>query len=275
MYRKIKAGPYTIETGQRTLIMGILNVTPDSFFDGGRYQVIEQAVDQARKMACEGADIIDIGGESTRPGHQIVSLEEELERVIPIIEAVSQAVDLPISVDTYKATVAREAVQAGAVIINDIWGAKKDPQMADTVVELQVPIILMHNREEAVYTSLLDEMKSDLMESIELILHAGGKNKQILLDPGIGFAKSYEENLLVMNRLHEFLELGYPMLLGTSRKSMIGRALNLPAEDRIEGTAATVALGIVHGTNIIRVHDVKEMVRVASMMDKMLQIGRK
>lgn len=275
MYRKIKAGPYTIETGQRTLIMGILNVTPDSFFDGGRYQVIEQAVDQARKMACEGADIIDIGGESTRPGHQIVSLEEELERVIPIIEAVSQAVDLPISVDTYKANVAREAVQAGAVIINDIWGAKKDPQMADTVVELQVPIILMHNREEAVYTSLLDEMKSDLMESIELILHAGGKNKQILLDPGIGFAKSYEENLLVMNRLHEFLELGYPMLLGTSRKSMIGRALNLPAEDRIEGTAATVALGIVHGTNIIRVHDVKEMVRVASMMDKMLQIGRK
>lgn len=274
MFQLFSTGPYKLDMSQRTMIMGILNVTPDSFFDGGRYQIKEHAVEQASKMAKDGADIIDIGGESTRPGHQSITLDEELERVLPIIEAVHQVVDLPISIDTSKAEVARQAVQAGAVIINDTWGAKKDPLMAKTTVDLQVPIILMHNREQAVYTSLISEIQQDLLESVGLILQAGGSHDQVILDPGIGFAKSYEENLLVMNQLERFVQLGYPVLLGTSRKSMIGKALNLPLEERIEGTAATVSLGIAKGCRIMRVHDVKKMARVSRMMDAMLRIGR-
>ncbi|SFJ36098.1 dihydropteroate synthase [Thermoflavimicrobium dichotomicum] len=267
---EIRAGKYTLSLGNRTWVMGILNVTPDSFSDGGKYNSLERALAHALKLAEDGADILDIGGESTRPGHQPVSLEEELERVIPVIERISQEIDLPISIDTYKAEVARQAIQAGAHIINDVWGAKKDPDMAKVAAEFDVPIILMHNQTEAKYQSLMGDIKADLLESVEIVKRAGVKEEKIILDPGIGFGKTYEQNLLVMRHLEQIVALGYPVLLGTSRKSMIGNTLRLPPEERVEGTAATVALGIAKGCHIMRVHDVKEMVRVCRMMDAML-----
>ncbi|WP_124728600.1 dihydropteroate synthase [Staphylospora marina] len=264
------AGSGWLRVRNRTLVMGILNVTPDSFSDGGRYVRLEAAVEHARKLAADGADIIDIGGESTRPGAMPVSLDEELERVIPVVEAVAKEVNVPISVDTYKAEVARQAVRAGARIINDVWGAKKDPDMARVVAETGVPVILMHNREKAEYVSLLDDIRADLMESVDIVRRAGVPDERIILDPGIGFAKTYEHNLQVMRELEKVTALGFPVLLGTSRKSFIGRTLDLPPDDRVEGTAATVALGIVKGCRIVRVHDVREMVRVCRMMDAML-----
>lgn len=257
--------------GKRTLVMGILNVTPDSFSDGGRFQHLDQAIAHAREMEAAGADIIDIGGESTRPGHTPVSLEEELERVIPIVQAVREAVDIPLSIDTYKAEVARKAVQAGACIINDVWGAKKDPLMAQTAVELDVPIILMHNRKHNHYQFLLSEMKKDLQNSIERVLAAGGSEEQIILDPGIGFAKSYHKDLFVLRHLEEITSMGYPVLLGTSRKSVIAKTLHLPPDERVEGTAATVAVGVMKGCQIVRVHDVQPMVRLCRMLDAILQ----
>lgn len=271
----LKAGKYSLPLRRRTLVMGILNVTPDSFSDGGRYNRIDLALEHARKLAQDGADILDIGGESTRPGATPVSLEEELDRVIPVIEKVSQEIDLPVSVDTYKAEVARQAIQAGAHILNDVWGAKRDPDMAKVAAELDVPIILMHNREEAKYNSLMDDILSDLKESVLIAREAGVKEERIILDPGIGFAKSYEENLIVMRNLKRIVDLGYPVLLGTSRKSLIGKTLGLPPEERVEGTAATVAFGVAQGCRIVRVHDVKEMVRVCRMMDAMLYGGQK
>lgn len=257
--------------GKRTLIMGILNVTPDSFSDGGRFLHLDHAVAHARQMAAAGADIIDIGGESTRPGHTPVSLEEELERVIPIIQAVREAVDIPLSIDTYKAEVARQAVQSGVSIINDVWGARKDPLMAQTAVELDVPIILMHNRKHNQYQSLLAEIKEDLQASIERVLAAGGKEEQIILDPGIGFAKSYHKDLFVLRHLEEVTSMGYPVLLGTSRKSVIAKTLHLPPDERVEGTAATVAVGVMKGCQIVRVHDVQPMVRLCHMLDAIMQ----
>ncbi len=255
---------------KRTLIMGILNVTPDSFSDGGKYNNIDEAIVHAKQMVEAGADVIDIGGESTRPGHHSVSLEEELERVIPVIERLSKEISIPISIDTYKSKVAKRAIIAGAHMINDVWGFKKDPDMAKVAAEFHVPSILMHNREKANYNSLLDDIIFDLKESINIALSAGVKKENIILDPGIGFAKSYEDNLLVMNRLDEIVALGYPVLLGTSRKSMIGLTLDLPVNERMEGTAATITLGIMKGCKIIRVHDVKEMKRVAEMTDAMV-----
>ncbi|MDN4593502.1 dihydropteroate synthase [Polycladomyces subterraneus] len=250
--------------------MGILNVTPDSFSDGGRYIDLDRAVAHARQMVADGADIIDIGGESTRPGHKPVPVEEELKRVIPVIERVSREVNVPISIDTYKAETARQALKAGAHIVNDVWGFKRDPDMARVVAEFSVPAILMHNREQATYDSLLDDIVADLQESIQIGRAQGVREEQIILDPGIGFAKTYEENLMVMRHLETITSLGYPVLLGTSRKSMIGKTLDLPVNERVEGTAATVALGIAKGCSIIRVHDVQPMVRVARMMDVML-----
>jgi dihydropteroate synthase len=267
----LQVGPYLLPIHRRTLVMGILNVTPDSFSDGGRYNSLKRAVDRARRMVEEGADLIDVGGESTRPGHVPVSLEEELERVIPVIEALVREVDVPLSVDTYKAEVARQALEAGAHMINDVWGFKKDPDMARVAARFDVPVILMHNRETpAVYDSLLDDICRDLMESVRIAREAGVREARIILDPGIGFAKTYEENLEVMRRLERIVELGFPVLLGTSRKSMIGHALDLPVDQRVEGTAATVVLGIAKGCRIVRVHDVKEMVRVARMTDAIL-----
>ncbi|SEN63485.1 dihydropteroate synthase [Lihuaxuella thermophila] len=271
----LKAGNYRLPLLRRTLVMGILNVTPDSFSDGGRYNRIDLALEHARKLAQDGADILDIGGESTRPGATPVSLDEELERVIPVIEKVAQEIDLPISVDTYKAEVARQAVRAGAHMLNDVWGGKRDPGMVKVAAELDVPIILMHNREEADYHSLMDDILSDLEQSVQIATEAGVKEERIILDPGIGFAKSYEQNLIVMRNLKQIVDLGYPVLLGTSRKSLIGKTLGLPPEERVEGTAATVAFGVAQGCKIVRVHDVKEMVRVCRMMDAMLYGGQK
>ncbi|MBA4495798.1 dihydropteroate synthase [Paenactinomyces guangxiensis] len=267
---QLQAGPHQLSFQRRTLVMGILNVTPDSFSDGGRYNRIDLALKHARQLARDGADILDIGGESTRPGSDPVSLEQEYERVIPVIEKVAKEIDLPISVDTYKAEVAREAVKAGAHIINDVWGAKRDPDMPGTAAELDVPIILMHNRTEAKYRSLMEEVISDLQESVQIVKQAGVKEDKIILDPGIGFAKNVDENLTVMRNLKQIVSLGYPVLLGTSRKSMIGNVLGLPVDQRVEGTAATVAYGIAQGCRIVRVHDVKEMVRVSRMMDAIL-----
>lgn len=256
--------------GKRTKIMGILNATPDSFSDGGKYNDVEAAKRRALEMIEQGADIIDIGGESTRPGFEKVEADEELARVIPVIEAVRGVTDVPISIDTYKADVARESIKAGATIINDVWGAKADPLMAQVAADTGVEIILMHNRDNTEYTDLLLDMKQDIEESIALCHQAGVKDEKIILDPGIGFAKTYEQNLEVMRRLDEFTALGYPVLLGTSRKRFIAKTLDLPVDERVEGTGATVCLGIAKGCEIVRVHDVLEMSRMAKMMDAML-----
>ncbi|WP_279326717.1 dihydropteroate synthase [Bacillus kexueae] len=253
--------------------MGILNITPDSFSDGGRFNALEQAVSRAKEMVQEGAHIIDVGGESTRPGAKPVSLEEELSRVIPIIEALSNEIDVPISIDTYKAEVARQAVNAGATIINDVWGAKKEPEIAKVAAEFNVPIILMHNRKERHYHNLIEDMISDLKESVRIAIEAGVKEENIVLDPGIGFAKTFENNLEVMRHLDRICSLKYPVLLGTSRKSFIGHVLDLPPVERVEGTGATVCLGIERGCQFVRVHDVKEIARMAKMMDAMLGKG--
>ncbi|WP_342437868.1 dihydropteroate synthase [Paenibacillus sp. FSL L8-0436] len=257
--------------GDRTLIMGILNVTPDSFSDGGLWTEPDQAVKHALQMAAEGADIIDIGGESTRPGHQPVSLEEELARVLPVIESIHRAApQLILSIDTYKAEVARQAIRAGAHIINDIWGCKADPDMAAVAAEADCPIILMHNRHDRNYQNLATDMAADLNGSINLALEAGVKPHNIILDPGIGFAKDYAENLQAMMVLDELAMLGYPMLLATSRKKFIRTVLDLPSDDVMEGTAATVAFGIAQGCQIVRVHDVAMMKRTVLMCDAML-----
>ncbi|MFC7443338.1 dihydropteroate synthase [Laceyella putida] len=266
----IQAGPYSLSYDKRTLVMGIVNVTPDSFSDGGKYDSVELALKHAKQLVSDGADIIDVGGESTRPGSTPVSLEEELERVIPIVKALARELDCPISVDTYKAEVAKQAILAGAHIINDIWGAKRDPLMARVAAELDVPIILMHNREEARYDSLIEDVCEDLLASVDLVRRAGVREEKIILDPGIGFAKTVEDNFEVMRHLDQIVALGYPVLLGTSRKSFIGKTLGLPPHERMEGTAATVAYGITKGCQLMRVHDVKEMARVSRMMDALV-----
>nr|WP_050979094.1 dihydropteroate synthase [Bacillus methanolicus] len=269
----IQAGPYRLDYEKKTIIMGILNVTPDSFSDGGKYNRLESAVERAFEMVENGADIIDIGGESTRPGHEPVPLEVELERVIPVIEAVASKVNVPISIDTYKAEVARQAIKAGAHIINDVWGAKADPEMAAVAADFQVPIILMHNRNNRDYSVFFRDVINDLYESITLVKNAGVQDDMIILDPGIGFAKDLTLNIEMMRNLDKLVALGFPVLLGTSRKSMIGHVLDLPVTERVEGTAATVCYGIQKGCQIIRVHDVKEMSRVAKMMDALIGKG--
>lgn len=257
----------SLTLGEKTLIMGILNMTPDSFSDGGSYASTEKAIERARQMVAEGADIIDIGGESTRPGAEKVSLEEELRRVLPVIEALREAVGVPISVDTYKPEVAKRSLEAGAHIINDIWGFKDSPAMARIAAEYDCPVILMHNRTDMNYGAFVLDVIADLQESVRLALASGVRAERIILDPGIGFAKNYEHNLYLMNHLNGIVALGYPVLLGTSRKSFIQRTLQLPAEDVVEGTSATVAIGIAQGCQIIRVHDVKQMKRVAAMTE--------
>lgn len=269
----IKCGPYELDYSKKTLIMGILNVTPDSFSDGGRYNNVEAAVSRAKKLVEDGADIIDVGGESTRPGAEKVPLEEELKRVIPIITALSKEVSVPISIDTYKAEVAKQAIEAGAHIINDVWGAKADPAMAYVAAEKNVPIILMHNRENRDYQVFLRDVLNDLYESIRLVKEAGVRDEMIILDPGIGFAKDFHLNVEMMRGLDKLVNLGYPVLLGTSRKSMIGQILDLPTQERAEGTGATVCYGIQKGCHIMRVHDVKEIARMAKVMDVLVGKG--
>jgi dihydropteroate synthase len=273
MVNKIDCGPYTLNYDQKTIIMGILNVNPDSFSDGGKYNEMDRAVKHAVQMVEDGADIIDIGGESTRPGYTEISIEEELERVIPIIERLANEVNVPLSIDTYKGEVARQSLQAGAHIINDIWGAKRDPSMAEVAAEYQAPIILMHNRDNLSYTSFLEDVVSDLQESIDMVKGVGVSAEKIILDPGIGFAKDLKGNLDMMRGLDKLVEMGYPVLLGTSRKSLIGHVLNLPVSERLEGTGATICYGIQKGCQLIRVHDVKEMTRMARMMDALMGKG--
>ena len=267
----MRIGNKEYELGKRTYIMGILNVTPDSFSDGGKFNEIDAAVNQARKLIEDGADIIDIGGESTRPGAEYVTEEEEIKRVVPIIKAIKEKLDVTISIDTYKARTAEESIKAGADVINDIWGAKYDKNMAKVAAKYNTPIILMHNRENKPYENLMEDVISDLQESIDIALKAGVKKENIILDPGIGFAKTYKENLIVMNNCEVIKKLGYPMLLGTSRKSMIGLTLNLPVNERVEGTLATTVMGIIKGFEFIRVHDVLENKRAAIMTDTILK----
>ncbi|SES40971.1 dihydropteroate synthase [Salipaludibacillus aurantiacus] len=264
---------YELDFSKKTYVMGILNLTPDSFSDGGKFNQEQEASSRAQNMVLQGAHIIDLGGESTRPGATAVEEEEELRRVLSPLKAVREAVNVPISIDTYKAKVADEAIKSGANIINDVWGCKADPRMAEVAARHRVPIILMHNRKEAVYDNLMDDIKADLLESIRICREAGVKEDKIILDPGIGFAKSYEENVLVMRNLEKVTSLGYPVLLGTSRKSLISKTLDLPVEERVEGTGATVCLGIDKGCDIVRVHDVLEISRMTKMMDVMIGKG--
>lgn len=258
----------TLDYTAETFVMGILNVTPDSFSDGGKYNNVEAAVAQAKKMVADGAKIIDVGGESTRPGYERISDEDEIARIVPVIQALVAKVPAVISVDTYKANVARAAIEAGAHIINDIWGAQAEPEIAQVAADLNVPIILMHNRDNTNYgTNFWMTAKADLEKSIAVARNAGIPDNHIILDPGIGFAKTTAQNIEMMQHLEDLVAMGYPVLLATSRKSMIGNVLKLPVEERIEGTGATVVYGIEKGCHMIRVHDVKEMARSTHMAD--------
>lgn len=270
-------GGKRLQVGERTLIMGILNITPDSFFDGGRYFEKTAALERALQMVEEGADILDIGGMSTRPGHAPVSPEEELRRVLPLVEELALRVPVPISVDTYRAGVARACLEAGAGIINDISGLEFDSDMAKVAAEYQAPVVIMHNRavdgdyQQGGYHNLIDDVTADLQEAIDRAGKAGVRREQVIIDPGVGFGKNLEENLTLLQRLQEFKSLGRPVLLGTSRKSFIGRAMDLPVEERLEASLATVVIGIMNGADIIRVHDVKESRRVADITDRVVR----
>ena len=285
----LKINHQTLSWGERTYIMGILNATPDSFSGDGLYaENAKTVLEQAREFVDAGADILDVGGESTRPGSAPVDADEELRRVIPVIEAISSALPKTlISVDTYKASVAQVALDAGAHIVNDVWALRADPELARVVSAAGCPVILMHNRSNpasvevreqlgkayhgAEYDDLLEDIKTELLASVKIAHQAGVADEAIILDPGIGFGKTVEQNLELNNRLDEIRELGYPVLLGPSRKSFIGYTLDLPADQRVEGTAASIAVGIVRGADIIRVHDVKEMARIAKMTDALVR----
>jgi len=261
----------TLAWGVRTYVIGIINLTPDSFSGDGLGGDVDGAVDLALRFQDEGADILDIGAESTRPGHKQVSLDEELARLMPALEAVAKRVDLPISVDTYKAAVARRAVDAGAVIINDIWGLKAEPELAEVAAETCAGLVLMHSQKGTEYRDLVPDLVSSLKDSVRIALEAGVPRDNIIVDPGIGFGKTPDQNLVVLARLDELKELDCPMLVGTSRKSTLGLLLDLPAEERVEATAATVSLAIAGGADLVRVHDVKEMVRVCRVTDAVVR----
>ena len=276
-------GPTTFEWGKRTYVMGIINVTPDSFSGDGLASDVEAAIAQASRFVEEGVDIVDVGGESTRPGAEPLPAEEELRRVLPIVEGIARETGAVISIDTYKAEVARRALDAGAHMVNDVWGLRLDPNLGPLVAERGVPVVIMHNRstpkaaawihrlggryEGVEYQDLMADVVRELRQSIERALEAGIARERIIVDPGIGFGKTTAQNLTLLNRLAELKVLGCPILVGPSRKSFIGYTLDLPLDQRLEGTAATVALAIAHGANIVRVHDVREMVRVARMTD--------
>ena len=257
--------------GSRTYVMGIINISPDSFSGDGLGADLPAVVEQALRFEEDGADFLDLGAESTRPGSTPVSPDEELKLLIPALEAIALRVRVPISVDTYKARVARQAILSGATIINDIWGGKADPKLAEVAARSGSPLILMHNQKTRKYSRLLPEIFDSLNQSAELARQAGIPVESIILDPGIGFGKTPDHNLEILRRLPEFKALGYPILVGTSRKSTIGLVLDLPVEERLEGTAATVALSIAGGADIVRVHDVKEMARVCRMSDAVIR----
>ena len=266
----MRIGSRDFATTGHTYIMGILNVTPDSFSDGGKFNQIDAALKHAEEMIRDGADVIDIGGESTRPGYTKISDEEEIDRVVPVIEAVKKEFGIPISVDTYKSGVAEAAAQAGADLINDIWGLKYDARMAEVIAKSGLACCLMHNRDNTEYRNFMEDVKQDLRETIALAKAAKIADDKIILDPGVGFAKSYENNLEVIRRLKEFNELKYPVLLGTSRKSVIGLTLDLPAAERVEGTIVTTVMAVEAGCMFVRVHDVKENHRAIQMAEAIL-----
>lgn len=258
-------GNREFDTKNQTYVMGILNVTPDSFSDGGRYNNLDSALRQTEKMISEGADIIDIGGESTRPGYTLLSNEEEISRVVPVIEAVKKRFDIPISLDTYKAEVAKAGILSGVDMINDIWGLKYDTQMAGVIADAKLPCCLMHNRKEAVYQDFMKDMIADIEESLEIAQRAGIDCERIMIDPGVGFAKSYEQNLMAIHHVDQLHCFGLPILLATSRKSVIGLTLDLDKDQRVEGTVATTVVGTMKNVSFVRVHDVKENVRAIKM----------
>ncbi|MBO4901028.1 MAG: dihydropteroate synthase [Lachnospiraceae bacterium] len=263
----MRIGNKEFDIGKHTYIMGILNVTPDSFWDGGRFLGMDRSLTHVAEMINDGADIIDVGGESTRPGYKALDAADEIERVMPVIEAIKDRFDIPISLDTYKNTVAWAGIGAGADMINDIWGLKGDDKMADVVSGAHVPVCIMHNRKNANYRDFMTDVISDLKESLSIAENAGIAPENIMLDPGVGFAKDRVQNLEVMAHMDEIASLGYPVLLGVSRKSVIGDTLKLPLEERLEGSLATSAWGMMHGATFIRVHDVKEHRRLVDMME--------
>ncbi len=287
----LAVGGHRFEWGKRTYVMGILNVTPDSFSGDGilaRGEAAPTALEQGRRFVAAGADILDVGGESTRPGSQPLEAEEERRRVLPVIQTlVEQIPDVLISIDTYKAVIAEEALAAGAKIVNDVWGLRADPGLRTVAARAKCPVILMHNRSNpasvevraqlgnayigAEYEDLIEDVKRELMDSVTLARGAGIPDDHIILDPGVGFGKKVGQNLELINRLDEIRALGFPVLLGPSRKSFIGYTLDLPADQRLEGTAACVAVGILRGADIVRVHDVEAMARVAKMTDALVR----
>lgn len=267
----MKIGNREFDFDARCYVMGILNVTPDSFSDGGKWNDMDAALRHTEEMIADGCDILDIGGESTRPGYTLLSDEEEISRVLPVIEAVKSRFDIPVSLDTYKSGVAQAGVDAGIDLINDIWGCKYDPKMAEVMGRSGLPVCLMHNRKEPVYSDYLPDVLEDLRECVRIAQAGGVADDKIILDPGIGFGKTYAHNLELMNHLEILNDLGYPVLLGTSRKSMIGLTLNLPASERVEGTLVTTVMGIMKGCGIVRVHDVKANKRAILMTETLLQ----
>ena len=267
-----RCGNTEFHWGRRTYVMGIINISPDSFSGDGLGADIETVSRQAARFVADGADILDIGGESTRPNHRPVSAEEEIRRVIPAIERLAEEVSLPISIDTGKASVARRAVEAGASIINDVWGLKQDPLIAAAAAAAGVPFVFTSNQRSQVCKSdIMTEISQDLKRGITRLEKAGVSKENIIIDPGIGFGKSLAQNLEIIRRLAELKALGKPILLGTSRKSVIGLVLDLPPEQRLEGTAATIAIGIANGADIVRVHDVRQMARVCRMSDAIIR----
>jgi dihydropteroate synthase len=288
---ELKIGIHTFDWGARTYVMGILNLTPDSFSGDGlmaKPETMIASLAQARQFVEAGVDILDVGGESTRPGSKPVTAEAELERVLPVIEALAaEFPDTLISIDTYKANVAEAALRAGAQIVNDVWGLRADPGLAGVVKKFDAPVILMHNRSNPAsvevreqlgnafigpeYENLIEDVRRELLECVELAFRAGIVKEKIIIDPGIGFGKTVSQNLELINHLGEIRDLGFPVLLGPSRKSFIGYTLDLPPDQRLEGTAAAISVGITRGADIIRVHDVKEMARIAKMTDALVR----
>lgn len=270
----MKIGNRIFDVENDCYIMGILNVTPDSFSDGGKWNDTERAKQHTADMINEGAAIIDIGGESTRPGHKQISVQEEIERVVPVIEMVKKNFDVPVSIDSYKSEVVEAALKAGADMVNDIWGLKYDRKVAELTAKYNVPCCLMHNREKAEYRDFHTDMIQDIKDSLSIAKKAGIAEDKIILDPGIGFGKTYEHNLIAINNLEWLTELGYPVLLATSRKSVIGLTLDLPADERVEGTIVTTVMGVQKKASFIRVHDIKENYRAIRMAQAIIREGK-
>ena len=255
----------------KTYVCGILNVTPDSFSDGGKFNKLDAALYHAEEMIEEGAMLIDIGGESTRPGYTMISDEEEIERVVPVIEALKSRFDVPLSLDTYKSKVAKAGIESGIDLINDIWGLKYDKAMAKVVADSGLPICIMHNRDNTDYTDFMTDVVSDLKESVDMAITAGIERDKLILDPGVGFAKNLEQNIIVMKELERLNCFKLPILLGTIRKSVIGLTLDLPKDERVEGTLVTTVLAVIKGCMFVRVHDVKENIRTIKMAEALFK----